>query len=81
MESWIEKIGNNRLYVQLDQRFGCDRFTQVRIDKTYSDSIKVDNGTPQGSIISPILYSFMINDVYTDNDNDIGRSLFADDGA
>ena len=40
----------------------------------------VDNGTPQGSVISPILFSIMINAVYSDISSDTGISLFAVDG-
>ncbi len=41
----------------------------------------VEIGTPQGSIISPILFSIMINDVFSQVHGNIGHSLFADDGA
>lgn len=41
----------------------------------------VDNGTPQGSVISPLLFIIMINGVFGTVPVDIGRSLFADDRA
>lgn len=41
----------------------------------------VDNGTPQGSVISPLLFSIIINDVFSQVQGDIVRLLFVDDGA
>merc|ERR1712035_301012 len=46
-----------------------------------SNQYTVGNGTPQGSVISPLLFIIMINDVFSKVPADIGRSLFADDGA
>lgn len=43
--------------------------------------MKVENGVPHRSVISPILFSVMVNDIYSAIVGDIGRSLFADDGA
>lgn len=39
------------------------------------------NGTPQGCIVSPLLFSAMINDVFEEVELGLGFSLFADDGA
>ena len=58
-----------------------ERSIQVRINTAFSHQVNVENGTPQGSVISPILFSIMIDDVFDNIDRDIGRSLFADDGA
>ena len=41
----------------------------------------MENGTPQGGVISPLIFSVMINAVFDGVSPDIGRSLFADDEA
>jgi hypothetical protein len=54
------------------------RSIQVRVGKSLSDSYLVDNA---GSVISPLLFSIMINDIYSQVQPDIGRLLFSDVGA
>ena len=54
------------------------RTIQVKIGKELSESHVVENGTPQRSVISPTLFSVMINRGIPAG---MGRSLFADDGA
>lgn len=41
----------------------------------------VENGTPQGSVVSPLLFSLMVDDVFSDIEAGVGCSLFADDGS
>ena len=41
----------------------------------------MENGTPQGSVISPVSLNIMINYIFADIQPGIGRSLFADDGS
>ncbi len=48
---------------------------------SYSEKFVIENGTPQGCIASPLLFSIMINDLFEDLDNGLGLSLFADDWA
>ena len=58
--------------------FLSDRSLQVRIGTSLSDSFEVENGLPQGSVISPVLFLVMINDLCPTN---MKYSLFADDAA
>ena len=43
--------------------FLTNRSFQVRIDSSYSEVKNLENGVPQGSILSPILFSILINDL------------------
>src|SRR6218665_2938535 len=65
MLSWITNFLNNRSF-------------QVKVGSALSDKLRQENGTPQGSIISPILFIIMINDLNTRIDN-VDLTLFADD--
>lgn len=61
--------------------FLSGRSIQVKIGKELSNSYVIENGTSQGSVISPLLFNLMINYIFSEVDIGIGRSLFADDGA
>lgn len=66
-------IGSRMHSWVLDFLFG--RTIEVRIGKEYS------NGTPQGSVCSPLLFNITINDIFKQVEHGIGKSLYADDGA
>ena len=57
------------------------RTIQVKVGAELSSKHGVENGTPQGSVVSPTLFSIMINDIFVNVTVDMRRSLFADDGA
>lgn len=59
-----------------------DRKIQVKVDNELSETEKLDRGTPQGSIISPLLFTLMVNDLPEQVDGTgLSVSQFADDSA
>ena len=60
------------------QSFLKNRLIQVKINDSFSQKYEVQNRTPQGSCLSPILFLIMINDI-TIPDSNVRISLFADD--
>lgn len=61
--------------------FLLDRKIQVRVGAEYSSVYAVENGTPQGSVCSPLLFNIMIHDIFNQVHPSVGKSLYADDGA
>jgi ribonuclease HI len=57
-----------------------NRSIQVRVGVELSDPMVIENGIPQGSAISPLLFIIMINDLNV-SDQNTSFSLFADDCA
>uniref|UniRef100_A0A8C6KLW6 Reverse transcriptase domain-containing protein n=1 Tax=Nothobranchius furzeri TaxID=105023 RepID=A0A8C6KLW6_NOTFU len=77
----LKKLGvGGRMYNWIED-FLSERSIQVKIGSALSRGCKVENGTPQGSVISPILFTIMIDDVFQNVGNEFGKALLADDGA
>uniref|UniRef100_A0A8C2FGS7 Reverse transcriptase domain-containing protein n=1 Tax=Cyprinus carpio TaxID=7962 RepID=A0A8C2FGS7_CYPCA len=77
----LDRIGvGGRMYNWILD-FLFERTFQVRIGEETSASYDILNGTPQGSVISPILFNLMINDIFEKVKPSIGKALYADDGA
>lgn len=56
----LKKIGiEGRMYNWI-LSFLLDRTIQVRVGNELSQTVSVENGTPQGSVISPILFNIMM---------------------
>ncbi len=77
----LVKIGIGGNLFNWIKYFLFGRKIQVRIGAEISSQYEVGNRTPQGSVISPLLFIIMINDIFVNVSEDIGTSLFADDGA
>ena len=75
----LHKLGIQGNMLKWIRSFLSNRSFQVRIGNTLSDTFKIDNGIPQGSVISPILFAVMMNDL----PSEIGmeNALFADNCA
>ena len=58
-----------------------ERTFQVRCRSIYSNTYSLQNGLPQGSCLSPVLFNIMINDIFDTIPTGINHSLFADDSA
>ena len=57
------------------------RHFRVRCRSVFSNTQQLENGLPQGSCLSPLLFNVMINDLFHDISPGISYSLFADDSA
>ena len=77
----LNKIGvRGRMYRWISA-FLSERTLRVRIDGELSESFRAENGTPQGSIVSPLFFAIMIDQIFKDLQEPDGVALFADDGA
>ena len=66
-------------FVKYVRHFLSARRTKVEVNKVKSNTFYMNEGLPQGSSISPILFLIFINDIL--DDVDASPSLFADDTA
>ena len=62
------------------ENFLKDRSFKVRIGSTLSDTYLQEEGVPQGSILSPLLFEIKINSIAKELDNNnVHKSLYVDD--
>ena len=85
---WRDGLIKKMLDMDIPQRFIIyvrhflsGRKTWVDVNGVKSDVFRLDEGLPQGSAISPLLFLIFINDIDVDLDDNAVASLFADDTA
>ena len=61
------------------KNFLTNRTIKVKIGEFISPEFLLENGLPQGSVLSCILFSLIINSIFKDIE-EIAKSLFCDDG-
>jgi len=59
----MKNIGITGPALELFKSYLSDRKQLVKINKTYSDEMKIICGVPQGTTVSPILFNIQLNDI------------------
>lgn len=75
----LAKLGISGKMLRWIKDFLTDRSFKIKIGQKFSEIKIIQNGTPQGSVVSPLFFNIMVNDIPIDNE--INLSLYADDVA
>ncbi|KXJ21525.1 RNA-directed DNA polymerase from mobile element jockey [Exaiptasia diaphana] len=59
--------------------FLADRKQRVVVNGLTTDLVKINRGVPQGTVLGPVLFSLMVNDITTANPNSNLMVKYADD--
>ena len=73
------KLGLPHRFIRYVRSFLSGRRTKLNINGTLSDVFMLNEGLPQGSSISPLLFLIFINDIGSELHDLTTASLFADD--
>ena len=76
----LRQLGLSGKVYNFVRNFLSDRSIQVQIGDSLSSIYSLENGSPQGSVLSPLLFIILINDIPESNEG-VKLSLFADDSA
>lgn len=61
----LYKIGIRERMLNWIKDFLQSRKIQLRVGGEFSEVLEIDIGTPQDSVISPVLFNVMINDIFS----------------
>lgn len=75
----LNKMGIEGKMYNYILNFLSQRTLRVRVGEVLSNEFSVEGGIPQGSVISPILFNLMINDIFEKLSNMNNGLLYADD--
>ena len=76
----MKQLGLRGNVLKFVEDFLQDRSIQVRVGAAMSSTYFLNNGTPQVSVLSPLLFIIMINDL-PQSSNGVKHALFADDSS
>ncbi len=76
-----EKVDGSEVWGMIRKMGGFKRKFGIPVLNNGERIAVTNNGTPQGSVCRPVLFNIMMNYVFQNVKIDIGRSLYADDGA
>ena len=77
--SKLTELGTPSKIVKWTKSFLEDRRSCVEFENATSKYRRMQNGVPQGAVISPALFLVFINDILEELSEDVDASLFADD--
>jgi hypothetical protein len=77
--SKLKKLGLNKYLINWIKQFMTDRKFRVSINNSTSNEFTITTGVPQGSCLSPTLFSIFFSDIAKHIPKEVHVALFADD--